>query len=73
MKMHNEPGSLKNYNIGFLLEYNSHCPELYNEIANHLYYRFNIQSAEISLLITYYVNEERRKNNDKINSQTSDR
>lgn len=45
MKMHNEPGSLKDYNIGFLLEYNSHCPELYNEIANHLYYRFNIQSA----------------------------
>lgn len=47
-------------NIGFLLNYCSRCPELYNEIANHLYQRFGIQGAEIVLLVTYYVAEERR-------------
>ena len=46
-------------NIGFLLNYCSKYPELYNEIANHLYQRFGIQSAEIVLLVTYYVAEER--------------
>lgn len=49
-------------NIGFLLEYCSKFPELYNEISNHLYQRFHLQAAEISLLVTYYVAEERRRN-----------
>lgn len=48
--------------IGFLLDYCSKIPELYNEVANHLYQRFGIRSAEITLLVTYYVAEERRKN-----------
>ena len=49
-------------NIGFLLDYCSKRPELYNEVANHLASRFDIRSAEVSLLVTYYVAEERRKN-----------
>lgn len=49
-------------NIGFLLDYCSKQPELYNEVANHLSSRFDIRSAEISLLVTYYVAEERRRN-----------
>lgn len=49
-------------NIGFLLDYCSKYPELYNEIANHLYQRFGIRGAEIVLLVTYYVAEERRHN-----------
>ena len=52
-------------NIGFLLDYCSKRPELYNEIFNHMYQRFNIKSAELSLLVTYYVAEERRKNGQK--------
>lgn len=53
--------------IQFLLDYCLKYPELYNEVANHLYSRFGIQGAEITLLVTYYVAEERRKNNDKNN------
>ena len=49
-------------NIQFLLEYCSKMPELYNEVSNHLYERFGIIGAEICLLVTYYVNEERRRN-----------
>ena len=49
-------------NIQFLLDYCSKRPELYNEVANHLYERFHIRSAEISLLVTYCVAEERRTN-----------
>lgn len=47
--------------IQFLLNYCSHEPETYNEVANHLRQRFNIVSAELVLLVTYYVAEERRK------------
>ena len=50
--------------IQFLLNYCSHEPETYNEVANHLRQRFNIVSAELVLLVTYYVAEERRKNNE---------
>ena len=57
-------------NIQFLLDYCSIRPELYNEIANHLYERFHMRSAEISLLVTYYVAEERRRINGK--DSTSD-
>lgn len=53
--------------IQFLLDYCSKHPELYNEVANHLHERFGISSAELCLLVTYYVAEERRKNNDKNN------
>lgn len=48
-------------NIGFLLDYCSKIPELYNEVSNHLYERFGIISAEATLIVTYYVSEERRK------------
>lgn len=48
-------------NIAFLLEYCSKCPEIYNEVANHLWSRFHLVSAEIVLLTTYYVAEERRR------------
>lgn len=47
-------------NIGFLLDYNSKNPELYNEVANHLYERFGLRSAEISLLVAYYIAEDRK-------------
>ena len=47
-------------NIRFLLEYCSKIPQLYNEVSNHLYNRFGIVGAEICLLVTYYVNEERK-------------
>ena len=57
-------------NIQFLLDYCSKRPELYNEIAQHLYERFHMRSAEISLLVTYYVAEERRRSNGK--KSTSD-
>ena len=46
-------------NIGFLLNYCSKIPELYNEVSNRLYNRFHLRSAEISLLVTYFVAEER--------------
>ena len=48
-------------NISFLLDYASKNVELYNEVANHLYERFHLKSAEITLLVTYYVAEERRR------------
>lgn len=48
-------------NITFLLDYCSKVPELYNEVANHLWEIFSIKSAELVLLITYYVNEERKR------------
>ena len=48
-------------NIAFLLDYCSKIPELYNEVSNHLYERFGIISAEATLIVTYYVAEERRK------------
>lgn len=58
-----EDGNIKEIdNIRFLLDYCSKVPVLYNEVANHLYERFHIASAELSLLVTYYINEERRKN-----------
>lgn len=50
--------------IQFLLDYCSHEPKTYNEVANHLRQKFNIVSAELVLLVTYYVAEERRKNHE---------
>ena len=54
--------AIRDDNIAFLLEYCSKHVELYNEVANHLYERFHLKSAEITLLVTYYVAEERRRN-----------
>ena len=48
-------------NIAFLLDYCSKNVEVYNEVANHLCQRFGIVSAEVTLLVTYYVCEEKRK------------
>ena len=48
-----------NYTIDFnnvLIEC-SECPELYNKVSNTLYKKFNIQSAELSLVITSVVKE----------------
>ena len=59
-----EDEHIKDDNIGFLLDYCSKHAKLYNLISNHLYERFHIRSAEISLLVTYYIAEDRRKIND---------
>lgn len=64
MKIHEETDHIKDENIGFLLNYCSKHAKLYNLVANHLYERFHIRSAEISLLVTYYIAEDRRKIND---------
>ena len=48
--------------IGFLIDYCMKHPDVYNDVANHLHERFSVVSAEIVLLVTYYVAEERRKN-----------
>lgn len=45
--------------IGFLLEYCSKYPETFNKIANKLNDEFGMRSAEIVLLITYFVEEMR--------------
>ncbi len=57
-----EDEHIKDDNIAFLLNYCSKVPSLYNEVANHLYERFHVASAELSLVVTYYINEDRRKN-----------
>lgn len=53
-----------NSNIGFLLGYCSNIPEIYNRTSNQLYKLFGISSAEISLLVTYFVNETLEGRND---------
>ena len=55
-------------NIRFLLDYCSKIPEEYNRVSNHLYVHFGLRSAELSLLVTYYVNEEAKKHGKKSNS-----
>ena len=55
--------SMTHNDIGFLLDYCSKHSETFNKIANHLWQRFNIKSAELVLLITYYVVEERKSFN----------
>lgn len=52
---------MENTNIGFLLEYCSKIPELYNKVSTKLWVEFNIQSAEVTLLCTYMINEWRIK------------
>ena len=53
---------IKDKNIGFLLNYASRHVDIYNEVANFLNERFGITSAELDLIVTYFVSEERRKN-----------
>ena len=54
------------YDVKYLLEYCESIPQLYNEVSNHLWNRFGIKGAEITLLITYYINEERRKHEKEV-------
>ena len=49
--------TIRDDNISFLLKYASDKPEKYNKISNDLYKKFHLQSAEISLLCTYYAME----------------
>lgn len=44
--------------------------KLFKCANGYLYERFHMRSAEISLLVTYYVSEERRRSNGK--NSTSD-
>lgn len=49
-------------NIKYLLNYCYVLPELYNDVSTKLWVEFGIQSAELSLLCTYMINEWRLKN-----------
>ena len=51
--------------IGLLLTYCGKCPELYNRVSNLLYKDFQIQSAEVSLLVTY-ICDQIMKNNEEL-------
>ena len=51
---------IQDENIAFLMKYCSEIPTLYNQVANDLYEKFHVRSAELSLLVTYYINEERK-------------
>lgn len=44
-------------NIDYLLTYCSYCPELYNKVSRFIWSQFGIQSAEVSLLCTYVLQE----------------
>ena len=52
---------MEDTNIGYLLKYCADIPELYNKVATKLWAEFNIQSAEVTLLCTYMINEWRLK------------
>ena len=56
-----ESENINHEDISYLLNYCAAHTEEYNEIANHLWRRFGLQGAELCLLVTYYVCEERRK------------
>lgn len=58
---------MKDTNMGYLLKYCSDMPELYNKVATKLWTEFNIQSAEVTLLCTYMINEWRLKDGNKKN------
>lgn len=47
------------YQIDFneILNECAKCPELYNKVSNAVYKKFNIHSAELSLVITSIVKE----------------
>ena len=46
--------------IGYLINTCSKYPEIYNEIARDIYKDFEIRSAELVLLVTYYIIKEKR-------------
>ena len=50
--------------IGFLIEYCGKTPKLFNDVMNHLYEKWNIKSAELCMLVTYYINEDRKRSED---------
>ena len=58
--------------IKFLTDYCRDKVDLYDEVNEHLYERFGVRSSEISLLITYYIAQERKYHHDvmvnKLNS-----
>lgn len=51
--------------IQFLLDYCSREHELFKDVSNHLYQRFQIGSVEIALLVTYYIAQERSSDHGK--------
>ena len=60
MKIEESGESMNIDSITFLLDYCSEHADIYNEVANNLWERFHLRGAELCLLITYFVNEERR-------------
>lgn len=50
--------------IRYLVSYCDKTPDLYNNVMNHLWDRFKINSAELGLIVTYYINEDRKKPED---------
>lgn len=50
---------IDNFEIDFdkVLNECARCPELYNKVSNALYKKFNIHSAELSLVITVVCKE----------------
>ena len=49
------------YEVKDLIQYCEAVPLLYNQTANRLNQQFGIKSAEIALICTYFINEERRR------------
>lgn len=47
--------------IGFLIEYCGKIPSLFNEVMNHLYQKWGIKSVELCMIVTYYINEDRKR------------
>ena len=64
---------MKDTNISYLLKYCADMPELYNKVANKLWAEFNIQSAEVTLLCTYMINEWRTKDEYRELNKRSDK
>lgn len=52
-------------NIKFLLDYYSKYPEVYNKVSSRLWVQFGLKSAELALLCTFCVMEDRRENESK--------
>lgn len=45
------------FNYSELLNECAECPDIYNKVSNALYKKFNIHSAELSLIITSILKE----------------
>lgn len=59
--------------VTYLLKYCADIPELYNKVSTKLWTEFNIQSAELSLLCTYMINEWRAKDEYRELNKRSDK